>query len=48
MRFSHHTKIYLETALLKMVQFSGGLVSQTTSTVEAALSPELAQKNSCT
>jgi len=44
MRFSHHTKIYLETALLKMVQFSGGLVSQTTSTVEAALSPELAQK----
>ncbi len=24
MRFSHHTKIYLETALLKMAQYSGG------------------------
>ena len=23
MRFSHHTKIYLETALLKMAQFTG-------------------------
>ena len=42
MRFSHHTKIYLETALLKMVQFSGGghvVPSQT-----VGVNPELAQK----
>jgi len=45
MRFSHHTKIYLETALLKMVQFSGGIANQTVSTTsETAISPELTQK----
>ncbi|CAM5684368.1 DNA polymerase III subunit gamma/tau OS=Lysinibacillus sphaericus OX=1421 GN=dnaX PE=3 SV=1 [Lysinibacillus sphaericus] len=44
MRFSHHTKIYLETALLKMTQFSGGVVNQTAPSSEAVMSPELAQK----
>lgn len=28
MRYSHHTKIYLETALLKMTQISGGVIAQ--------------------
>ena len=45
MRFSHHTKIYLETALLKMVQFSGGSTNQAvTTTSDTAISPDLAQK----
>jgi len=45
MRFSHHTKIYLETALLKMVQFSGGSTNQAvTATSDTAISPDLAQK----
>ncbi|WP_144789932.1 DNA polymerase III subunit gamma/tau [Lysinibacillus fusiformis] len=45
MRFSHHTKIYLETALLKMVQFSGGSTNQAvTTTSDKAISPDLAQK----
>lgn len=45
MRFSHHTKIYLETALLKMVQFSGGSANQAvTTTSDTAISPDLAQK----
>ncbi len=45
MRFSHHTKIYLETALLKMVQFSGGSTNQAvTTTSDTAINPELAQK----
>ncbi|GLC90579.1 DNA polymerase III subunit gamma/tau [Lysinibacillus piscis] len=44
MRFSHHTKIYLETALLKMVHFSGGVSPVTMATTEAVVSPELAQK----
>jgi len=44
MRFSHHTKIYLETALLKMTQFSGGVAHQVGTSSEATMSPELAQK----
>ncbi|MGE7989333.1 DNA polymerase III subunit gamma/tau [Lysinibacillus fusiformis] len=45
MRFSHHTKIYLETALLKMVQFSGASTNQAvTTTSDTAISPDLAQK----
>lgn len=45
MRFSHHTKIYLETALLKMVQFLGGSTNQAvTTTSDTAINPELAQK----
>lgn len=45
MRFSHHTKIYLETALLKMVQFSGGSTNQAISpTSDTVISPDLAQK----
>ncbi|MGE7600820.1 DNA polymerase III subunit gamma/tau [Lysinibacillus fusiformis] len=45
MRFSHHTKIYLETALLKMVQFSGESTNQAvTTTSDTAISPDLAQK----
>ncbi|MGE6604783.1 DNA polymerase III subunit gamma/tau [Lysinibacillus fusiformis] len=45
MRFSHHTKIYLETALLKMVQFSGGSTNQAvTTTSDTAINPEFAQK----
>ncbi|MEG0261079.1 MAG: DNA polymerase III subunit gamma/tau [Lysinibacillus sp.] len=43
MRFSHHTKIYLETALLKMVQYTGGTV-QPSNQSEVSISPELAQK----
>ncbi|KGR75228.1 DNA polymerase III subunit gamma/tau [Ureibacillus manganicus] len=43
MRFSHHTKIYLETALLKMAQYSGrgGAVHSTESNV---LDPQLLDK----
>ncbi|QDQ00639.1 DNA polymerase III subunit gamma/tau [Lysinibacillus fusiformis] len=44
MRFSHHTKIYLETALLKMTQFSGGVINQVSTSGETTVSPELAQK----
>ena len=44
MRFSHHTKIYLETALLKMVQFSGGIAHQTVTTNEMGENPDLTQK----
>lgn len=41
MRFSHHTKIYLETALLKMAQFTGLAVTQDTN---VAVDPGLSQK----
>lgn len=41
MRFSHHTKIYLETALLKMAQFSN---SSIISTGAAVSSPALEEK----
>ena len=44
MRFSHHTKIYLETALLKMVQFSGGAVGHMVAAGDVGVNPELAQK----
>jgi len=44
MRFSHHTKIYLETALLKMAQYSGSgeVVHSTVSS--AAVDPQLIDK----
>lgn len=41
MRFSHHTKIYLETALLKMTQFSN---SPALSTVSTMANPALEEK----
>ena len=44
MRFSHHTKIYLETALLKMAQSSGGTVSHVAASGEVGVNPELVQK----
>nr|WP_106782113.1 DNA polymerase III subunit gamma/tau [Lysinibacillus timonensis] len=43
MRFSHHTKIYLETALLKMTQFTGGGVVQS-SRSSVAIDPHLVEK----
>ena len=42
MRFSHHTKIYLETALLKMSQHVSAPVNMATGVV--GVSPELEQK----
>ena len=44
MRFSHHTKIYLETALLKMVQFDGSMPVTTTSTMVNVDQSALEQK----
>ncbi|MFJ8238016.1 DNA polymerase III subunit gamma/tau [Ureibacillus sp. NPDC094379] len=43
MRFSHHTKIYMETALLKMAQFSGNMTSMN-HTVPSAIDPALQEK----
>lgn len=44
MRFSHHTKIYLETALLKMAQVpnSGAAVSKNTASVDPELNDKVA------
>lgn len=45
MRFSHHTKIYLETALLKMVQFHGvGTVATGTTATIVGVNPALEEK----
>lgn len=45
MRFSHHTKIYLETALLKIVQFNGvGAPSNIGATSVIAENPALEEK----
>ncbi|CAM5198330.1 DNA polymerase III subunit gamma/tau OS=Ureibacillus acetophenoni OX=614649 GN=dnaX PE=3 SV=1 [Ureibacillus acetophenoni] len=45
MRFSHHTKIYLETALLKMAQYtSGGGVVHSQSNVGGVVDPQLLDK----
>lgn len=44
MRFSHHTKIYLETALLKMTQLqnSGAVSSQAIGTIDPAMNEKVA------
>lgn len=45
MRYSHHTKIYLETALLKMAQYSNvGGVTQSTASAGNVVDPQLMDK----
>lgn len=45
MRFSHHTKIYLETALLKMVQYTSGGSTQVVQTgTITSVNPALEEK----
>lgn len=43
MRFSHHTKIYLETALLKMTHTTGAVAMTNTATVDPMLQDKVAR-----
>ena len=43
MRFSHHTKIYLETALLKMAQYTGAPVQTSAAAIDLAIQEKVQQ-----